>query len=313
MNCIETINTTWQEFVKENTVDKDKYIYRGHSNTYSNSKFDVWKLLSSYNRAYKEIPFRSFISQQLEDDLFRNRYGNYKFVLDNELVNMDVITKLYFLQHYGIPTCLLDFTYNPLIALYFAMANIIPKNKQIDIVTKNINSYKTNNYISIYKIDYTQLLSKFNIKPLIHTDSFELSENYNEYAIGIYDDQLISHIALDLKPEVRINNRTQNYNLTNQACCFLLYDNYEMKNHDYDFGSFLDKISKEKELKFESPVIQIFNIEYNSILGKKLQDELDNPNSLFSYLKQKQIYGGELFNDSQGLKYDFKFFNELMH
>ena len=49
------------------------------------------------------------------------------------------------LQHYGKPSPLLDFSYNPFIALFFAF----------DGVSLSSDSNSINNYVSVYKIDYS--------------------------------------------------------------------------------------------------------------------------------------------------------------
>lgn len=89
-----------------------KTLYRGHSDS-------TWEALPAAFRNY--------------DDFFNERLYLHEFQreLPNEcsgLTYFDILVKA---QHYGIPTRLLDFTLNPLIALYFACENNFNKEGKV--------------------------------------------------------------------------------------------------------------------------------------------------------------------------------------
>jgi hypothetical protein len=155
MDAITKIETTWTEFIKNNDPSNKNFIYRGHTNEVIKNQFIEWKLISSFNRYYTNLDFGfvKFIGQQLEEALFQNTYGNYKCLQLNNLSKADTATKLYYLQHYGVPTCLIDFTYSPLIALYFSIANIRAHSRISYNGDGDVTLYPDDYYISIFKIN----------------------------------------------------------------------------------------------------------------------------------------------------------------
>lgn len=81
--------------------------YRGHSNS-------NYQLVPSIERLNKYI---NFSIAALEISLIRSAKNEYPILFSETGNPLDLIVKL---QHYGIPTRLLDITSNPLVALYFA-------------------------------------------------------------------------------------------------------------------------------------------------------------------------------------------------
>ena len=111
------------------------YIFRGQSDS-------SWRLESSLERAigptWSNENARKFEEFSLLH--FKSKFHLY----DTE--NVQPQTKLAWLslmQHYGVPTRLIDFTESPYIALYFALESCVPL---------------TTSHIAIYAIDYTALI-----------------------------------------------------------------------------------------------------------------------------------------------------------
>lgn len=94
---------------------KETCIYRGHASK-------DWLLKSSIGRSEK-------YNKELEKDVFLQfKMNYYSYTRERPSSDMDL---LFLAQHYGLPTRLLDFTYNPMIALYFACENEPEKDGQI--------------------------------------------------------------------------------------------------------------------------------------------------------------------------------------
>jgi len=299
---IKEIETTWQKYAEEHAdIDNSTFIFRGQSN----AEHEKWNLTSSFNRYYKrgQLNFPTFIGQQLEENLFKGTYSEYEYVKKNNLNESNVITRLYHLQHYGVPTCFIDFTYNPLIALYFALTGIKGQSGGTYDIDGFPTYYSSECQITIFKIDYVLLTQLLEIKELIHFSN-DLFINYEYYKKEINSYQY-AHFAIDLNPENKINSEVDNYNLKNQESAFLMYDQGKLK---MDLLEFISTYCSSKNIKSEKPIVTKYLIPYNTVFSPQ-HSKQPNYLTLFRFLMDKGISGKSLFNDHQGLKYDFNFFH----
>lgn len=93
--------------LKQKSPDMN-FVYRGTSDS-------RWKLVPSLVRRLGELP----MGYGLEHDLAVDFRSESPELFQNTQTNFERIAKM---QHFGVPTRLLDFTLNPLVALYFACA-----------------------------------------------------------------------------------------------------------------------------------------------------------------------------------------------
>jgi hypothetical protein len=311
---IEIYLDSWEDFVekfKNHDSNKNNHlIFRGHSNhSHYPGKFNRWALISSFNRQqeYSGYSFKNYLVQQLESELFRITYGSYSYKKIKLLTKSSVLHKCYLFQHYGIPTCFIDFTFNPLIALYFALTSIPGRSGGSYDINGNPTFYsndKDKDFVSIYQIDTRLLQEIMGVKHISsRTFGWKLLDHYTISASKSFN--YSSSIGLDLKPSFGKNGLFKNYNLIRQEGCFLYFDNEES---NLPFEKFVDIFCNDHNIKLPSSIITIYNINYNSLF-KKMHSRQPNHKSVFKFLKEKQLTGQFLFDDLQGLKYDFNFFH----
>ncbi len=119
-----------------------KFQYRGQSDS-------TWKLIPKAGRS----PFNKRNDKELFNQWKRraNAYIDNKSLSDIELLTIA--------QHTGLPTRLLDWTYNPLVAIFFACT----ENKEIDGA---IFAYNSDTYLRVHNVDNPFNLAEGTVKML---------------------------------------------------------------------------------------------------------------------------------------------------
>lgn len=132
----EKINNS-EDLIKRLNEFPNHFIFRGQADA-------DWKLESKLERILgKNLSKDTATATKFENrsiDTFRSKYHIYN---KNEHTPKSKLSWLSVMQHYGVPTRLLDFTESPYIALYFALESYNPLSEKD---------------FSVYAIDYTAIM-----------------------------------------------------------------------------------------------------------------------------------------------------------
>lgn len=139
MNAVSTYKSTenissWSDFkklIEENAHEYRNFIYRGQK--------EPWKLRTSFHRTNRSDLYKyqnndlSEMNKAVYDRLGKGYDFNdpYKYA-----------SFIHLLQHYGYPTPLLDWTYSPYIAVFFAFANQTNTSKDVRIFMLDAKRWK---------------------------------------------------------------------------------------------------------------------------------------------------------------------------
>jgi hypothetical protein len=193
------INST-EELVKELNSLPNHYIYRGHSDA-------AWKLESSLERVVgaKWSADSAMKFEEYSLDVFKSKFHLY----DKE--NIEPRSRLAWLsimQHYGVPTRLLDFTASPYVALYFALETYDPHSRRD---------------FSVFAIDYTAVMQS-SIDYISRRDAaFHESRESVHGKQDVIFDEIVDRFAYDI---AWITEPKQlNARLDRQAGSFLISGN----------------------------------------------------------------------------------------
>lgn len=279
-NCT-TIDDT-QEFdriFKEIMDNKSGYMFRSVNEArfklYSSSQRQwIWNSLLNNYPSYKD-----YINRRV--DQVKSHQHIMSFFYNNHIPLNDFVV-LALLQHYGQPSPLVDFTYNPLLSLFFAFDNVKPGTTEDEI----------GNYVSLYRMKYTQPcfcsiqavnaqgadtlneeLQKLNI-PIAQINAGKALFNiqnltYNEYAniefVLVHGDKMgITNIQIPALGFICTYDIT-NPNLRNQEGLFMLNTTENIP---------LEELVRKKH-RYVGPLIDCYNI--NKGLATYVRGKYLNP------------------------------------
>lgn len=229
------------------------FFYRGHANA-------AWNLESSLERVIGKK--WSAESARKFEDFSLMRFQSKFHLYDRE--NIEPASKLAWLslmQHYGVPTRLIDFTESPYVALYFALEAYRPE---------------TANNLAIFAIDYTALMER-SISILREKDAnFDVTRLTLQQKQDVVFDQKVDPFAYDIawiaEPK-QVNAR-----LDRQAGSFLMSGNRGTRIQDV----------------LNSPT-------YDGVEMTKFELECGLYECLFRLLQKMNINSKSLYGDLAGL------------
>jgi hypothetical protein len=149
----------------------DGFIYRGCGEA-------KYKLYNSAQRIYmnqelhKQVPsdhirehYRHFISNLISETKKWNNEVVKKLLISSGIDENNDLAYLSYMQHFGVPTPLLDYTYNPYVALFFAIDNLnfYPSNNEIDNYFSLYYTYKQNTAFHSWQIVFDDNIKKKDI------------------------------------------------------------------------------------------------------------------------------------------------------
>ena len=140
-----TIINTEEDFnnIFPNIIDnQSNYVFRSVNEAkfklYSSAQRQwIWNDLSNKYTSYKDYVNSFIVNVQSHQHIVSFFYNNH--------IPLNDFVILALLQHYSQPSPLVDFTYNPLLSLFFAFDNVKPGTTGNEI----------DNYVSLYRLKYT--------------------------------------------------------------------------------------------------------------------------------------------------------------
>ncbi|RIH66194.1 FRG domain-containing protein [Mariniphaga sediminis] len=266
--------------LKEFETEGTNFIFRGCGEA-------KYRMYNSAQRVYitqelhKQVPpdsisehYNKFVSESIQSCKQWND-GVVKRLLEDSGINENnSLAYLSYMQHYGVPTPFLDFTYNPYVALYIAIDDIsfTPSENEID------------NYFSLY---YT------------YTDAtaFKMWENVFDNRFNSQEipyEQVAENEMSIILPSSEIYKVINNVNIINQKGLFL-YNNhpwYPLEHQYKEFAAYVKKEMGEEKwdmLLLHDTIAGCFNIHKSLIPAIKKQLKSEGIDKKYVYPDMKDF------------------------
>ena len=261
--------------------------FRGHAN----------ENFSALPAIFRAIPKSSSSEKYIDKEaqLFHNMIMQCPDEFKDSVSTFDHLVKM---QHYSLPTRLLDITTNPLVALYFSCSEFIEEGTNGEVIVYQI----PNNDIKFYNSDTVSVISNLaQLKNDFDIKSDTKSDDYREKFIHIIKNEkpyFLDKIDLnDLTRVICVQPKQDNKRIIKQSGAFLLFAmGEEFKKNtaakipsDYILKKFNITIPNKNKEQF------LISLEHIAISEATLFPEIDN---VAKFLKSpKRVYVNSIQND----------------
>lgn len=242
--------------------------YRGHSSQ------DKYKLEPSLFRKDNE---GNYIYRDVEHITCRELLISNSADFTSDIYTLDRLVRM---QHYSLPTRLLDITSNPLIALYFACKGSDEESGEVILF-----SVKRDN-IKYFDSDVASCISNLSRLPKVEKDKIDFNLDIKAFNEQKSVQRLLHFIKeekpffepiiepLDMRKVICVKGKKSNDRITSQSGAFLLF------GHEVIFD----------ERGTEEIKVQRITITNKSILLKELDQLNINESTVFPYIENSARY-----------------------
>ena len=238
-------------------------------------------------------------------------YRNENFIKNEDKIYREIIAKvpydfngkssiesLALMQHYGVPTRILDLTTNALVALYFACEE-----------SKKINETEEKSFFRKVNIDGEVIIFSIPNESVCYSDSDKVTilANLSKYENNLYYEkntsykQDVSDVEIKIKKLLKVINidavlekaeSLRDYTLNIKEELKKYYEDYRLKNIDEKIEDIIEKYKGKEKIKDD--IKSFFTIllltKLRAIIDEAEQSYINNLNEKDSYLKKLLHY-----------------------
>lgn len=216
---VEIINKLSEQRIRDSIKD-DVILFRGQSDS-------TFELLPSIARKGKNETDESLL--KYESDMITKAIGKNPDIFYEDKYSINLLVKL---QHFGIPTRLLDVTYNSLVALYFAC---IDKDEASDgeVIVFRISG-DNGEYVQYYNKDIVDIVAKtyqmqimypYNIISVLGNTNYIIENCKTEEEMDAIYDGNITNIIKEISVPIFVSPVELSERQKRQQGAFILFPN----------------------------------------------------------------------------------------